>query len=879
LVFGPRFIWGTSVTSTLAFEIVGSEPSQLKLVDTYDNGGYDWSYHGAYSFVSSQGYYFSSSQQGFKVFDIATPATTTPRIMKRGEFFLGGSSSAEGVKEVVVGVLPLYPASGPSASTTSFNTQQRSSGSSSLPVKGGGEENKGEGGEKGGVVEDEEEGGSSVRTCASGSGPVGGYIAVATSMGRVAVVAHLPGPFGDDFHLAATLTLPRSKSSSSDSSGSDSSGTDKEARHKHEYEDGFVSNSFAVDASGGIYVVSAEAMHKVQWTPPPPPQQQPVAKGAAAAGSGRSSSSASGASSFKDGTLEHSWSTLYSSSSSSRGHGNNHDDDLPLWPGRLGRGSGSSPSLMMSDSSSSHTATATNAAANSLPAFAVVTDGASPMRLLVFRTSDGSCVGNETVTFGQTSSSEKKNEKEEAAAKDGRSSSSSSGGVDSQSEQSVVVGGGRAVVVQNWIPPERVPRVCAALLGSSSSSSSSSSDSTSRPSFLATLVPGKVKHACSFLLGAFPLPGVEQFVIDQQTGKVTGTAWVNKEVQCASSIPAASLPLPPSPTSTASSSASSSSSTRPPPAYFYCLGMRETPIPPLDAADASFSFGSHLKRLLAFAGLLPRHEFVVEALHWSNGTRAWPAFSVGAGALFNPSYAAVQIGAHRDLVMGTAAGVLRVTSSSASSSASSTSQVVGGVRWEKSSAPGLSRFSSSAFAFHLTSSFGVGGVVVVVIIVLLVLLAMLLLSAGLAVVLVTKCWGLRSRNPRTAGHNEAVGGEADDDLLGLPPSNVTTAAAAATAVLLSPAASQGSSSSSSFSSLKKKQASATAASKRETAGSPPALTALKDSLREEQEARAAARVASGGSGGKKRGSTEEAPPRAAATTGRSKRPKLSLAFE
>lgn len=67
-----------------------------------------------------------------------------------------------------------------------------------------------------------------------------------------------------------------------------------------------ISNSIAADENGGIYVVSAERMHRVQWT-----------------GSGLSLSEADGA-----------WSAGY------------ENGDGVILPGRLGPGSGSTPSLM-----------------------------------------------------------------------------------------------------------------------------------------------------------------------------------------------------------------------------------------------------------------------------------------------------------------------------------------------------------------------------------------------------------------------------------------------------------------------------------------------------------------------------------------------------
>jgi len=833
LVFDHRFIWGTSVTSTLVFE-VDAESSQLKLVDSFDNGRYDWSYHGAYSFVSSQGSYFSSTQRGFNVFAVSK-STASPRIMKRGEFFLGPSSAAEGgLTEVVVGVLPLYPAA---AAAKDDDTCKHAPTENDMLVSA-----------SSGTSEDHERvdindiggGESSVHTCAK-PGSISGYVAVATSTGRLLVVAHLPGPFGDDFNLVASLTLPRSSS----------------APHA------FVSNSFSVDASGGIYVVSAEAMHRAQWTPP---------KARTSCGGRDDSADDEGNDGEWRGGLKHSWTTPYSSAtpprSSSTGGSSGSSDDgdtadtareaaqPPLWPGRLGRGSGSTPSLMMGRGLGQPAAAASSSSAGTspqppttLPSFVVVTDGASPMRFLVFRTRDGACVGNATVQFGQQGGDDKKKK-----GGGGGEASPKQEPLDSQSEQSVVVSGNKAVVVQNWLPPHRVPFVCAALLASSSSSSSSPFF------FLKGLLPGKLVTACAFLLGAAPLSGVEQLEVDLDSGEVVGTAWVNKEVQCASSIPAASIPLP----LAAATAATPPSLSSPPSAVFYCLGMRPR------VPSSSSSSGGLAKRLLGHLGLLPKHEFVVEALHWSNGTRVHPAFPVGSGALFNPAYAAVQIGAKRDLVMGTMGGVLRVTSSAAAAApitgaSAAAAAAASTPRSSSASASLLTVVCPSSAPFvscaparavnALGAHLGMGSSLALAGIALAAFCASALLLASCVV---RRCLFTRSSSAQRGENrgldatnggssssdesNETVESDVglDDDL---PPRGTAT-----TSVLLAG------------------NTKVPKSSTRAPVGS-PSVSSLKNTLRGEQEARAAARVASG---------VKRAP---ASDQKRGKRPKLSLAFE
>jgi len=112
----------------------------------------------------------------------------------------------------------------------------------------------------------------------------------------------------------------------------------------------FISNSFALDHHGGIYVVSSTHQHKLQWRP-------------------------------EAASLEIVWETRYS-----QGH-------EPLWPGRLGQGSGSTPSVQVDTSQE-----------DAPPKFVVITDGQNPMNILNLDASTGAVLGNKTVTFGAAGS-------------------------------------------------------------------------------------------------------------------------------------------------------------------------------------------------------------------------------------------------------------------------------------------------------------------------------------------------------------------------------------------------------------------------------------------------------------------------------------------
>ena len=474
LVFGDDYVWGTSISSTL---LLSDKNGPLTIVDTFWNGGFDFSYHGSYSFVTADGVYFSSSKKGFYAFATSV-VDGHPKIVKRGQFELPFRPAYP--NEVVVAVQEFYPHA------------------SDAKAK-----NK-------------------------------GLVAVATSAGLVAVVSRSSALGADGlevFKVEATLQLPRTTEFPSDS---------------------FVSNSIALDQNGGVYVVSATHLTRVQWSP-------------------------------DDLALSISWHTPYAPPAGD-----------PLLPGRLGRGSGSTPSLMYGE----------GALPGSAPSYVIITDGASPMSVLLFSAADGAIAARSTVKFASSK--------------------------DSTSEQSIVVLGQRAVVVQNWIPYDRLPLPCKAL--------------ASAPSFIGKLLPGKVLNACANLLGAYPLSGVAQFEVKQaQKGGPVALhmTWMDDNVQCSSCIPAAS--------STALGETGALDD-----AMFYCLGMEDRQQGP----KREGFLGLVTKAVNDF--LLPSAAYTIEGLSWADG-RQIVKTTLGTGTKFNPSYAAVQIGRKRDLIVGTVSGVLHVS--------------------------------------------------------------------------------------------------------------------------------------------------------------------------------------------------------------------------
>jgi len=144
-----------------------------------------------------------------------------------------------------------------------------------------------------------------------------------------------------------------------------------------------------------------------------------------------------------------------------------NDGRDPRHLGRLGVGSGSTPSLATLDAAGA-------AAPPGAPPrrVVIVTDGASPMRLLTLDAANGTVTGNATVSFGATHDAAALARAAAAAgeaAGGGRAALAAAAAAarpPSQSEQSVVVSDQRAVVVNNWIRPETVSLLCrSGLLG------------------------------------------------------------------------------------------------------------------------------------------------------------------------------------------------------------------------------------------------------------------------------------------------------------------------------------------------------------------------------------------------------------------------------
>jgi len=105
-----------------------------------------------------------------------------------------------------------------------------------------------------------------------------------------------------------------------------------------------VTNSFALDQKGGIFVVTSLYMNKVRWN-------------------------------ATDKTLKLEWSNKY------------HDKNQEFYWGRFGPGSGSSPSLM-------------GHVGNGEAQYVVITDGSRLMNILYFTADEGKLVGKHPVTFG-----------------------------------------------------------------------------------------------------------------------------------------------------------------------------------------------------------------------------------------------------------------------------------------------------------------------------------------------------------------------------------------------------------------------------------------------------------------------------------------------
>jgi len=262
-------------------------------------------YHGAYSFVSRDGTYFSSTKRGFRAYRSTSlgfrdaqgsKSASSARILACGEFTL---RSAEPSSEKVVGVLPLWPQSPQDKAPVELKPSVAAllKHMPSAPVQGTQKaealphyvdseaDNEDEAfrvfeddddddeiddatgttevevviDTTGSVVDSDSADESSEAATGSCVPPrVDEFVAVVTSSGRIAVVGRTRSPVGDDFALVAALQLPHAHSSSSGGGDWDRGSGDGGGS-------GVVSNSLAVDESGGIYVVASTHMHKVVW--------------------------------------------------------------------------------------------------------------------------------------------------------------------------------------------------------------------------------------------------------------------------------------------------------------------------------------------------------------------------------------------------------------------------------------------------------------------------------------------------------------------------------------------------------------------------------------------------------------------------------------
>ena len=129
--------------------------------------------------------------------------------------------------------------------------------------------------------------------------------------------------------------------------------------------------------------------------------------------------------------------------------------------------------------------------------------------------------------------------------------------------------------------------------------------------FAGTGASDALKKECPYLFGQF-VNGIEQFEIDPVTQQVT-SRWANNEVSCTSTVPIVSSS-----------------------GVFYCAGKRSRPA--------------------------LRDVFTVEAVDWETG-RALYHVEISSTLLANGLYAGTIIGTEGDIVMGTLAGVLRVSAS------------------------------------------------------------------------------------------------------------------------------------------------------------------------------------------------------------------------
>jgi hypothetical protein len=142
--------------------------------------------------------------------------------------------------------------------------------------------------------------------------------------------------------------------------------------------------------------------------------------------------------------------------------------------------------------------------------------------------------------------------------------------------------------------------------------------------FIANMnVTEAIKHECPFIFGAF-VNGIEKFAINPVTKEVT-SKWANTEVSCSSSIPVVTEEN-----------------------TLYCLGKREHMI-----SDTRRSF------------------YAMEAVNWNTGHSLFYV-PLGSSLLYNALYAATEVGTNNDIVMGTLAGIVRVSPQSTNSNTTTT---------------------------------------------------------------------------------------------------------------------------------------------------------------------------------------------------------------
>jgi hypothetical protein len=151
--------------------------------------------------------------------------------------------------------------------------------------------------------------------------------------------------------------------------------------------------------------------------------------------------------------------------------------------------------------------------------------------------------------------------------------------------------------------------------------------------FASLPVTDALKMECPYMFGAY-VNGVEQFDFNPRTRELT-SVWANPDVSCTSSIPVVSEES----------------------GILYCLGKRERPV--------------------------RRATYTIEAMSWKTG-RSLFHVELSPVLLANSLYAATEVGNMNDIVMGTLAGIVRVSenkalAASAAFSATSSKRSVDGI--------------------------------------------------------------------------------------------------------------------------------------------------------------------------------------------------------